>query len=138
RALPFLQQRIGDPNMPDDSLSPVERIARERRNELLRDHGGEHVSAVTRMKIDSIVGLWIIDRTLSQAVLRMAAEVGLLSRTHRRVFPAALEYVKVAGALSASLAALGERFAPKHVSLDDYVRERYGARPEPSDDVKET
>ena len=72
RALPYLVERVKDPRVADDALTPVERGARAWRGEVLHDLGGpEAVSAAKLALVEAALGTKIVldslDRYLSFA-----------------------------------------------------------------------
>jgi hypothetical protein len=58
KAVPYLVQRVADPNIPDASLTPLERTVRGWRLEILQDLGGDAVRGHGRMGRKSLILKW--------------------------------------------------------------------------------
>jgi hypothetical protein len=77
RALPFLVERVKDPSVADDALTPLERGARAWRGEVLHDLGGpEAVSAAKLALVEAALG--------DEDRARLPRPVPLRTRKHRR------------------------------------------------------
>ena len=74
KAVPYLVQRVADPNIPDASLTPLERTVRGWRLEILQDLGGDAVSAAKRAVLDAAVGSRIILSTLDSFLFELAGQ----------------------------------------------------------------
>jgi len=135
RALPYLLERVADPAIPDEALSPVERAARAWRLEVLEDLGGsEAVPAARVALLDAATGTKILLDSLDRYVFELAEGGGLVSRRTRKAFAVVSDRMRVADSLTRQLQALGlERKAPRTPSLAEYIRERYGQDQEDED-----
>jgi hypothetical protein len=88
KAAPYLVERVKDPSVPDDVLTPVERAAPDWRRQVLDDLGGlDAVSATKRALLDAATGSMILLASLDAYVFELAGQGGLANRKHRRVFP---------------------------------------------------
>jgi len=124
RALPFLVERVKDPSAADDALTPVERTARDWRQQVLDDLGG----------LDAATGSMILLASLDAYVFELAGQGGLANRKHRRVFPVVLDRMRVADGLARQLQTLGlDRQERPPVDLSTYLAQRRssGVRAEP-------
>lgn len=128
KALPFLVERARDPAIPDGSLSPVERAAREWRQAVVADLGGaEVVPATLGALLDAATGTKILLDSLDRYVFLLAEQDGLVNRRNRRVFAVVADRMRVADGLTRQLQALGlERRAKQVPKLEEYVAQRYG------------
>ena len=131
RALPHLTERVADASIPDEALSPVERVARDWRRDVLADlGGGEAVSAARRAVLDAAVGSLIVLHSLDAYLFGLAAAQGLASRKYRRAFPIVADRIRVADSLARPLQALGLDRVPQRVAtLEEYVAAKYTAGP---------
>ncbi len=130
RALPHLLERIVDRSLPDAALSPIERAAREWRQEVIADLGGpEAVPATKWALVNAVTGTKILLDSIDRYVFELAAQDGLVSRRNRRAFAIVADRMRVADSLARQLAALGmERHAPPVPSLTEYLAQRKGDR----------
>jgi hypothetical protein len=126
RALPHLMARVIDPHLPTESLSPVERAARDWRQQVLDDLGGlDAVPATKRALLDAATGSMILLASLDAYVFELAGQGGLTNRKHRRVFPVVLDRMRVADGLARQLQALGlDRVERPPVDLAQYLAQR--------------
>jgi len=127
RALPFLVERVNDAAIPDADLSPVEHAAQQWRENVISDLGGRDAITTTKLALlHACVGSWIVLSSVDAYLFEMAAADGLVSRKYRKLHAVVEQRARLADSLMKQLLALGlERAAPKTVSLDEYVRERY-------------
>jgi hypothetical protein len=134
RALPHLMERVLDPGLSETVLSPVERAARDWRQQVLDDLGGlDAVSATRRALLDAATGSMILLASLDAYVFELAGQGGLANRKHRRVFPVVLDRMRVADGLARQLQTLGlDRQERPPVDLSTYLAQRRssGARAE--------
>jgi hypothetical protein len=133
KALPRLLERIVDRSLADDALSPVERAAREWRQEVLADLGGpEAVSATKRALVDAVTSTKILLDSLDRYVFELAAQDGLVSRRDRRAFAVVADRMRTADSLARQLAALGlDRAERPPQDLASYLAQRAAAVPDP-------
>ena len=120
--------------LSETALSPVERAARDWRQQVLDDLGGLHaVSATRRALLDAATGSMILLASLDAYVFELAGQGGLANRKHRRVFPVVLDRMRVADGLARQLQTLGlDRQERPPVDLSTYLAQRRssGARAE--------
>jgi hypothetical protein len=123
KALPYLRERVADPSIPDDALSPVEREARRWRLAVLQDLGGEAALAATKLALLEIVtGSLVLLASVDKYIFELAATDELVSRKHRRVFAVVTDRMTMADRLTRQLQALGlERAARPPVDLKTYL-----------------
>jgi hypothetical protein len=150
RALPFLVERVRDPSVPDDVLTPVERGARGWLVEVLHDLGGpEAVSAPKRAVVNAALGTRIMLDSLDRYLFELAAQGGLVNRRNRRAYSIVADRMRVADSLTRQLQALGlDRVERPPVALQEYLARRSSESPpdaEPTegahhvdDDVRES
>jgi hypothetical protein len=136
KALPYLIERVKDPAIGDDALSPVERAARDWRQEVVADLGGPSaVPAAKLALVDAVVGTKILLDSIDRYVFELAAQDGLVSRRTRSAFRVVADRMRVADSLARQLAALGmERHTPAVPSLTDYLASK-GGRDGPAADA---
>ncbi len=130
RALPHLMERVLDLSLSDETLSPVERAARDWRREVLDDLGGLAAVPATRLALlDAAVGTKIVLDSLDRYVFELAVNGGLVNRRNRRAFAIVADRMRVADSLARQLAALGmERHTPLVPSLTEYLAQKKGGR----------
>ena len=118
--------------MPEATLSPVERAARDWRREVLADLGGlETVPAAKVALLDAATGTKIILDSIDRYVFELATAGGLVSRRTRTAFRVVADRMRVADGLARQLQALGlEHRQPKALDLGTYLAERYQSVPE--------
>jgi hypothetical protein len=134
RALPFLVERVKDPRVADDALTPVERGARAWRGEVLRDLGGpEAVSAAKLALVEAALGTKIVLDSLDRYLFELASLDGLANRRNRRAYSIVADRMRVADSLTRQLAAVGlDRQERPAIDLTTYLAQRRssGARAE--------
>ncbi len=130
KALPYLIERVKDPAIADDALSPVERAARDWRQEVVADLGGLTAVAAAKLALlDAAVGTKIVLDSLDRYLFALATMDGLVNRRNRRAFAIVADRMRVADSLARQLAALGmERHAPLVPSLTEYLAQKTGGR----------
>jgi hypothetical protein len=123
KALPHLVERVADASIANEALTPVERAAREWRQDVIADHGGISVLTAARCALlDAAVGTFIVLHSLDAFLFELANARGLASRKHRRAFPIVADRMRVADSLARQLQTLGlDRQPPKVQSLDEYL-----------------
>jgi alkanesulfonate monooxygenase SsuD/methylene tetrahydromethanopterin reductase-like flavin-dependent oxidoreductase (luciferase family) len=123
RAVPHLIERVADPALPADALTPVERAARELRADVIRDHGGiEACTAGWLAALDAMIGTKIMLDTIDRAIFTLAAKGGLVNKRDRRVFAIVGDRQRIADALTRQVQALGmERRRPTGPTLGDVL-----------------
>jgi hypothetical protein len=126
RALPFLVERVKDPHVADDALTPVERGARAWRGEVLRDLGGpEAVSAAKLALVEAALGTKIVLDSLDRYLFELAGIDGLANRRNRRAYSIVADRMRVADSLTRQLAVLGiDRVERPPVALQEYLARR--------------
>jgi hypothetical protein len=126
RALPHLMERVLDPGLSETVLSPVERAARDWRQQVLDDLGGlPAVSATRRALLDAATGSMILLASLDAYVFELAGQGGLANRKHRRVFPVVLDRMRIADGLARQLQTLGlDRQERPAIDLTTYLAQR--------------
>jgi hypothetical protein len=126
KAAPYLVERVKDPRVADDALTPVERAARDWRRQVLDDLGGlDTVSATRRALLDAATGSMILLASLDAYVFELAGQGGLANRKHRRVFPVVLDRMRVADGLARQLQTLGlDRQERPAIDLTTYLAQR--------------
>ena len=126
KAVPYLVQRVADPNVPDASLTPLERTVRGWRLEILQDLGGDAVSAAKRAVLDAAVGSRIILSTLDSFLFELAGSGrGMVNRRGRYAYRIVNDRMRVADTLVKQLAALGlDRVERPPVDLGTYLSQR--------------
>jgi hypothetical protein len=129
KALPFLLERVADPAVPDESLSPVELAARAWRQEILADLGGsEAVPAAKRALLDAATGTKIILDSLDRYLFELAEIGGLINRRSRKAFAVVQDRMRVADSLTRQLQALGMERQVKTVDLARALRQGSDSR----------
>jgi hypothetical protein len=121
-------ERVLDPAVADDALSPVGRAARGWRLEVVADLGGPMaVPAAKLALLDAAVGTKIVLDSLDRYVFELAINGGLVNRRNRRAFAIVADRMRVADSLARQLAALGmERHTPLAPSLTEYLAQKKG------------
>lgn len=116
-----------------DGRSQAARALLRWRHELEQDLGG---AAVISAQMAAVIDLAATSKLLLDSVDRYLLELpSLVNKRRRSLFAVVLQRQQLADALSRYMAQLGlERRRPAVKSLDDYVRERYGAR---SDEIRQ-
>jgi hypothetical protein len=134
RALPFLVERVKDPRVADDALTPVERGARAWRGEVLHDLGGpEAVPAAKLALVEAALGTKIVLDSLDRYLFELAGIGGLVNRRNRRAYSIVADRQRVADSLTRQLATLGlDRVDRPPVDLTAYLASRPSA-PAPSE-----
>ncbi len=130
KALPLLVERVTDPGVPDERLSPLERAVRGWRDEILMDLGGpETVSAAKRAVLDAAVGSKIILSSLDGFLFELASSGrGMVNRRGRYAYRIVNDRMRVADSLVKQLAALGlDRQERQPLDLGQYLRSRASA-----------
>jgi hypothetical protein len=129
RALPFLVERVRDPRVPDDVLTPVERGARAWRAEVLLDLGGpEAVPAAKLALVEAALGTKIVLDSLDRYLFELAGLGGLVNRRNRRAYSIVADRQRVADSLTRQLAVLGiDRVERPPVDLGLYLAHRQAA-----------
>ncbi len=108
KALPYLLERVTDPAIPDETLSPVELAARAWRQEVIADLGGLNtVPAAKRALLDAATGTKIILDSLDRYLFELAERGGLVNRRNRKAFGIVQDRMRVADSLARQLQALG-------------------------------
>jgi hypothetical protein len=130
RTLPHRMERVLDPAVADDALSPVERAARDWRQEVVADLGGlTAVQAAKLALVDAAVGTKIVLDSLDRYLFQLATIDGLVNKRNRRAFAIVVDRMRVADSLARQLAALGmERRTPLVPSLNDYLAQKKGGQ----------
>ncbi len=138
KALPYLLGRVKDALIPEEKLSPVERAAREWRQEVLADLGGaENVTATKMALLDAATGSKIILDSLDMYVFDLAGILGLVNRRNRRVFAIVQDRMRVADSLARQLQTLGlERRGRQEPSLNEYLRKNYRESKRPGQNAR--
>ena len=126
KAMPFLVERVTDPSVPDDVLTPVERTVRGWRDEILEDLGGDTVSAAKRAILDAAVGSKIILSSLDSFLFQLASSGrGMVNRRARHAFRIVNDRMRVADSLVKQLSTLGlDRVERPPVDLGTYLSQR--------------
>jgi hypothetical protein len=101
-------ERVKDPTVEDEALTPVERVVRAWRAEVLLDLGGpETVSAAKTALVDAALGTRIMLDSLDRYLFELAAQGGLVNRRNRRAFAIVADRMRVADSLTRQLGAVG-------------------------------
>jgi len=134
RALPHLLDRVNDPTITD--LTPVEAVAREWKENVVRDCGGVAALTTTRMAlITSAVGSLIMLSTIDRYIFDLAATEGLTSRKHRKAWPVVETRARLAESFARQLQMIGlDRVTAPAQDLNSYIAAKYGQ----NGDVAET
>ena len=123
KALPYLLERITDPAVPDETLSPVELAARGWRREVIADLGGlESVPAAKRALLDAATGSKIILDSLDRYLFDLAESGGLVNRRNRKAFAVVQDRMRVADSLTRQLQALGTERQTRTIDLAQALR----------------
>lgn len=123
KALPYLLERVTDPAIPDETLSPVELAARAWRQEVIADLGGlESVPAAKRALLDAATGSKIILDSLDQYLFELAESGGLVNRRNRKAFAVVQDRMRVADSLTRQLQALGTERQTRTIDLAQALR----------------
>jgi hypothetical protein len=132
KAVPFLVERVKDPRVADDALTPVERGARRWRAEILHDLGGpEAVPAAKLALVEAALGTKIVLDSLDRYLFELADLGGLVNRRNRRACSIIADRMRVADSLTRQLTAVGlDRVTRPPVDLTAYLAQRHGA-PDP-------
>jgi hypothetical protein len=126
--LPGLLARISDPTIAPGDLDPIEAYARDYRNDLVSDAGGETaITQAQRSLIGVIVGSQLIVATIDQYLMQLAQREGLINRQKRQLHRIVEQRMQMANGLVMQLdkLGLGKRVKPR-MSLDEYVAQKYG------------
>ena len=101
KAIPYLVERVKDPALRDDALTPVERGARAWRTEVVQDLGGpEAIPAARTALVDAALGTKIVLDSLDRYLFELAAQGGLVNRRNRRAFAIVADRMRVADSLT--------------------------------------
>ncbi len=123
KALPYLLERVTDPSVPDETLSPVELAARAWRQEVIVDLGGlESVPAARRALLDAATGSKMILDCLDRYLFELAESGGLVNRRNRKAFAVVQDRMRVADSLTRQLQALGMERQAKTLDLAQALR----------------
>ncbi len=123
KALPLLLERVTDPAIPDETLSPVELAARAWRQEVIADLGGLNtVPAAKRALLDAATGTKIILDSLDRYLFELAESGGLINRRNRKAFAVVQDRMRVADSLTRQLQALGTERQTRTVDLAQALR----------------
>ena len=138
KAIPYLVERVKDPALRDDALTPVERAARAWRTEVVQDLGGpEAIPAARTALVDAALGTKIVLDSLDRYLFELAAQGGLVNRRNRRAFAIVADRMRVADSLTRQLATLGlDRQERPPQDLASYLAQRHagtGPTSEPCD-----
>ena len=126
KAMPFLVERVTDPAVSETALSPLERIVRGWRAEILDDLGGDTVSAAKRATLDAAVGSKIILSSLDAFLFQLASSgQGMVNRRGRYAYRIVSDRQRVADSLVKQLSTLGlDRVERPPVALQEYLARR--------------
>lgn len=127
-------ERVANPAVPDDVLTPLERVVRAWRLEVLEDLGGlDTVPAAKRAVFDAATGSMIILSSLDAFIAELAGSGrGLVNRRARFAYRIVHDRRSVADSLVKQLQALGlDRLARPPVDLSQYLAERRPAASAP-------
>ncbi len=140
KAVPYLVQRVTDPSVPDETLTPLERAVRGWRLEILEDLGGDAVSAAKRAVLDAAVGSKIILSSLDSFLFDLAGSGrGMVNRRGRYAYRIVNDRMRVADSLVKQLAALGlDRVERPPLDLTQYLAQRGERRPAAPTDAQPT
>lgn len=129
KAMPYLLERVADPALPDDQLTPLDAAARAWRTEAEQDLGGE-LAATKRAALDVAMGSFILLSSVERYTFGLAARGGLVNRRSRRAFPILETRMRLADSFMKQLQALGLERKPKPpgAALEEYLQRRYGDR----------
>jgi hypothetical protein len=139
KAVPFLVERVKDPRVADDALTPVERGARAWRGEVLHDLGGpEAVPAAKLALVEAALGTKIVLDSLDRYLFELAGIGGLVNRRNRRAYSIIADRMRVADSLTRQLAAVGlTREERPPIDLTQYLTQRRSSGSAPHADPTE-
>jgi hypothetical protein len=108
KALPYLQDRVCDPDIPEETLSPIEQAARKWRLVVLRERGGsDKVAETLRTLVNTTLGTKIIMDSMDRYIMELAQDGGLVNRRSRRAFQIVADRNRVAETLTKQLSVIG-------------------------------
>jgi hypothetical protein len=127
--LPTLIARISDASIQPGDLSPLERCAREYRQALIQDLGGDHeITTAQRSLVSVITGSWLILQTIDAYVFETAQSHGLINRRKRSLYRVTEQRMQVADSLTKQLDKLGiTRRAKPLLTIDELLRAKENA-----------
>jgi hypothetical protein len=127
KAMPYLQARVNDPEVPDDRLAPLEVAVRRWKADLIADLGGKaNVSTAMEITIEQAADAWITWSSLSAYKNTLAGVGGIVNRRHRRAYGIVQDCERASIALNKLLTTIGlERRAKRVPTLQEYVATRY-------------
>lgn len=117
--LPVTLARAVDPEVPDASLTDVERACRGWRQELVQDLGGEP-SAAQGAIVDSVVGSILMLHTIDAFL----TTVNPIDKRRRCLYRIAEQRERVADGLARRLSLLGLERRRKTVTLTEYIQQK--------------
>jgi hypothetical protein len=95
--VPFLVERVKDPHVADDALTPVERGARAWRAEVLLDLGSPEVVPAAKLAlVEAALGTKIVLDSLDRYLFELAGTGGLVNRRNRRAYSIVTDRMRVA------------------------------------------
>jgi len=122
--LPTLLSRAVDERIATSDLAPLEALARDWRDSVIRDLGGrEQVTTTKTTLITATLGTWILLSTVDAFLMEMLPTIGIVNRRRKEMRSIVEQRAKLADSLVRQLQAVGlEKTSPAVLSIEEAIR----------------